>query len=421
MRRSSDHSTTTGAPDSRSWGMNLFLLWQGLFASGVGDALYQLSVGFFVLRLTGSATKVGLLLGLNLCARVAAYPVAGVVVDRLDRRNVLVWTDLLRGSSIVLLSISIGAGVFSIWHLVGVAILTGIGDAFFSTAAYSFVPDLVPEHRLVRVNATVAMARKLSAIVGNSIGGLLFSHLDPAAFFAINGALFLVSGMTELLIKNGKGSLSGTQATGFFERLRDGFKIVLSDRGMSVLFAAMAIVNVIVVGVRVILVQHFETTTRLGSGPYGLMIGAQAFGATAAFVLVGMKGIPSDRRWGVVLTLSLLYSMLTAILILPKSIVALGVLFFLWGIPLPVINALVITLVQTRFARGNRGRVFAVSEMLTFTLLPIGYVLGGGVADSVSAEVAMFGSGILLLAMLSATWLVPTVRTLLVPFSDGQE
>ena len=81
-------------PKNRLWNLNFFLLWQGQFVSAIGDVVYEIALGFWILAVTGSTVIMGTLMAASTIPRVLLAPLAGVIVDRKDRKGLLILMDI---------------------------------------------------------------------------------------------------------------------------------------------------------------------------------------------------------------------------------------------------------------------------------------------------------------------------------------
>ncbi len=111
------------------WNINFFLLWQGQFVSAVGDVIYEIALGFWVLAVTGSTGLMGTLMAAATIPRVIIAPFAGVLVDRSDRKWLLVIMDAVRGIAILAVAMAAYAGVLEIWMVFAAGIVIGTGAA----------------------------------------------------------------------------------------------------------------------------------------------------------------------------------------------------------------------------------------------------------------------------------------------------
>ena len=125
------------------------LLWQGQFVSALGDVVYEIALGFWVLVVTGSTALMGTLFAASTVPRVLLSPFAGVVVDRTDRKRLLVAMDLIRGIFVVVVAIAAFTGNAQAWMVFIVGIANGICAAFFNPAISSVIPDIVSREKLV--------------------------------------------------------------------------------------------------------------------------------------------------------------------------------------------------------------------------------------------------------------------------------
>ena len=100
---------------SKLWNINFLLLWQGQFVSAVGDVAYEIALGFWILAVTGSTGLMGTLLAASTIPRVLLAPFAGVLVDRTDRKWLLVLMDAIRGAVVVLIGIIALTGHAAVW------------------------------------------------------------------------------------------------------------------------------------------------------------------------------------------------------------------------------------------------------------------------------------------------------------------
>ena len=132
--------------------LNFSLLCLATTISMVGDSFYDLAIGFLILSTTGSSTKMGTLMAISILCRVLFSPIAGSVIDRNNKKNILIITDLFRGIFILMLAVLTFYGKLELYHIVSISIIIGICGAFFFPTASSFITELVPKDELVKSN-----------------------------------------------------------------------------------------------------------------------------------------------------------------------------------------------------------------------------------------------------------------------------
>ena len=171
------------------------LLWVGQTVSALGDGAFSIAIAWQVLVLTESATTMGEVLIAQSVPRLVFLLVGGVVADRLPRRLVLLWSDGGRALAVLLIA---GLGwlhLLQLWHLIGLALLFGLADAFFIPAYQSLPPQLVEAEDLASANSLVGLSRQVSTLAGPAFGASFVALAGPALAFAFDGLTFVVSAL----------------------------------------------------------------------------------------------------------------------------------------------------------------------------------------------------------------------------------
>lgn len=176
-------------------------LWVGTGVSALGSFVGSLALSFAVVEtLHASPAAVAALGVVQLAAGGIAAPLAGVLVDRLRRRRLMVVADVGRTAAIAVLPIAHHAGHLSIWLVGGVGALTGIGNVLFNAAYQSHLPRFVGRERIVGANATIAMTVSLAEIAGFASAGWLVHLLGAPNALLVDAVSFVVSAACILAI-----------------------------------------------------------------------------------------------------------------------------------------------------------------------------------------------------------------------------
>src|ERR687893_2929385 len=164
-------------------------LWIGQGTSFVGDAVSMVALVVLVVEITGSASAVGGALVARLLPTIAS-PLAGVLADRLDRRVILVASDLIRAA--LVLGMVFARDLVVLYAL---AFLMGLARTFFNPTIRAAFPSVVGEGDLTRANALVSGAFSVSIMAGPVLGGLLVSATGVNAAFVLDAATYLISAL----------------------------------------------------------------------------------------------------------------------------------------------------------------------------------------------------------------------------------
>jgi len=367
-----------GSPGAspRLWNANFVLLWQGQLVSAIGDVAYEIALGFWILAVTGSTGLMGTLMASSMIPRVLVTPLAGVWVDRGNRKALMVGMDTVRGVAVVLVAVAALTGWIQVWMVFAAGIVIGLAAAFFNPTILSIIPDIVPRERLVQGNSFFSMIRAGSGILGNSLGGLLYALLGAPLMFLANGLSYLFSAGTELFIRVPRVEHAGPRAN-FFGDFKAGVRFVWASTGLRSLMLVAAVLNFFAMIGIVLILPLFQRTEGLGPVRFGIIM-AVFTGA----MLLGMAftaAVKISDRWrypmfllGMAVT-SLAFALVPVWAVFPLMIALAAV----GGFFNAIVNVLIQSIVQLSTPQAMRGKVMGFLEALTGGLMPIGMAVGG--------------------------------------------
>ncbi len=174
------------------------LMWIGQLVSTAGTALTSLAASILVFRLTGSAASVGLMMMATAAPSLLVGLFAGVIVDRYDRKRIMVITELLRAVLIALIPFLVPQNI--IWLYIIVALVSAIGQ-FYDPAHESVLPEIAPEEELAAANSLMAISSFGSTAIGFAASGLIASTASIEWAFWIDAISFLFSALVIMLIR----------------------------------------------------------------------------------------------------------------------------------------------------------------------------------------------------------------------------
>ena len=172
---------------------NFVTFWMGSFVSGLGDAMFLLALSWMVIRATGSAATLGLLMAAMSVPQILLSLMGGVLIDRLDPKRFMMVSDAVRLAAMLFLVAVSFHGMPPLWSLFVVAVIFGMMDAGFWPAAAKFEQDLVAPDQYVQSNGSLMVASQTTQIVGPALAGVLAAtgHFD--VIIALNAATYGVS------------------------------------------------------------------------------------------------------------------------------------------------------------------------------------------------------------------------------------
>jgi len=370
--------------EKKGLGRNFLLLFQGQFVSGVGDALYNIALGFYVLDLTGSTALMGSLMAVGILPGVLFGPFAGAIADRMDRKKIIIWMDVAHGLAILAVAAAAYLGVLSLWHLFAAAVVMGLSSSLFVPAVNGMIPDIVESDKLMRANSMIGYSDSLKDLVGGPIGGMLYTAIGAPLLFLLNGVSFLLSAFSEKFIvavhqmsfaEDGK-----SRWKILLQDCREGFRYMLRSRGIGSFLIFCLLANFFGTVMIFLLLPYFQQSAHLGPAYYGLAVAMMAAGSGAGMLFTTFVNIREQHRT-VVFGLTWVLTSVCFSLMLHFDIAVMFVLLVIGSAGMAVFNVLF----RTAFHQGTpsymRGKVYSIIGMGMNGLMPVSYLLGGLLAQ----------------------------------------
>lgn len=381
------------------------LLYSALGASAA-QWMQTTALGWLALDLTDSTSYVGLVAFMAGVPFLLVSVPAGVLLDRFDRRRVLMTSQVLAAVLACLVATDVISGSVRPWHLLVAACLNGSLQAVLTPTQQSLVPSLVPRKELTNAVGLLSAAQSMTRVVGPSLAGVVIG------FFG-TGATFLVQAFTLLIAFAMMVTASFPAAerrTGVVDSrtMLDGLRLIARREDLKALFLLVTIPALLVFPYISFLPVFARDVLHVGPSGLGLLLGASGLGAVFGSLLVASPRLRrTSGRW--LLMLTVLYGLVVATMTASRSVyltcpmLALGS-----GIGANFMGANN-ALVQHRITDEVRGRVMG-AYMLTSGLMPLGSMPMGLVADHIGAPATIAAFG--LVASLLTVALGLTSRTL---------
>lgn len=226
------------------------LLCQGTLFSTFGAVLYSAAIVYWVYEKNGSTTLMGLLSGITFFVRVLAGPFSGSLSDHLRRRNILVYTDLIRGTLFTVLGILAMNDRLSVVPVVFAALISGACSSLFDPASTSLVPDILDESVLIKGQSLLSGSSTIINLIGTALSGILIVKFGVPVLILVNGICYILSAVSERFIydyPSHKGEEIADLKT-IFSDMREGFVFLKNDKGLLKLGAVALLGNFLISG-----------------------------------------------------------------------------------------------------------------------------------------------------------------------------
>ena len=366
----------------------LFIIWLGQIISGIASSITAVALPIWVFSITGSGTAVGLLEFFFFGSYLLTVLFAGVLIDRYNRKMMMLVYDFLSLSAMAVLLVLESTGNLEVWHLYVSSVFQGIGYAFQSPSYAAAITNMVPKRQFIRANSLIALLNDGPEIFGPLLAGALYLMVGLGGLLALNLMAFVISigALLFVEIPTPRHTLEGGQPQ--HEFLREaiyGVKYIFRRPGLLGLLLIFFTGNLFS-GIALSVAALYPMLL-LRSGNDAEVVGiVQSSGALAAVVagifLTGWGGIRRPVR---AILLGWILSSLLGL-----TLLGLGRVLMIWLIAIvinyifePVVNVSMDAFLQTKIPPDLQGRVFSASDFISQAMVPFTPLLAGFFGDRI--------------------------------------
>ena len=383
--------TTLKRSEPKTGKMQVFLItWFGQVVSLVGSGLTGFALGVYVYQRTGSATLFAFIGLFAVLPRVLFSPVAGSLVDRWDRRKVMILADVGAGVSTLVVAVLLYTDRLDLWHIYAATAAGSFFGTFQWPAYTAAVSQLVPKVHLGRANGMNQFGRAAAEILAPSLAGVLVLSIGLEGVILIDVATFLFAVLALMLVDFPpvERKTGGNTLVDFRNDLTFGWKYILVRRGLFSLLLFQTGVNFIwgMVGALIVpMILSFTSADQLG-----FIITIAGVGMFAGSLLMVAWGGPKRRIEGIV-TFEALSGVCFLLMGFRPNFWPIAVGAFGAHLTIAIVLGSNQSLWQTKVAHEAQGRVFAAQQMFAKAVSPLAYLAAGPLAEKVFEP--LMGSG----------------------------
>jgi MFS family permease len=388
---------------------NFRLFFVGQSISLIGTWMTRVATSWLVYRLSGSALLLGLVGFAGQIPTFLLAPIAGVLVDRLDRRKLLIWTQALAAlQSLALAGLTL-AKVINIREVIWLSALQGLINAFDMPGRQAFLVQMVEDKQdlgnAIALNSSMV---NLARLVGPALAGLVIGAVGEGYCFAIDGISYLAV-IASLLMMRVQATPEKRTASSMLEQLKEGWAYVSGFPPIRTILLLFALLSLM--GMPFMVLMPIFASDILHGGPHtlGFLLGASGVGALISAVSLALRRTVRG---------------LTTMIQISAALFGLGLIGFGLSRSLPVSMFLMLivgfgmmqgmaasnTVIQTLVPEDMRGRVMSYYTMAFVGMTPFGSLLAGGLAHRLGAPRAVIITGAFCLA--GATWFSTQLKSI---------
>ena len=397
---------------ARSWRRPFFTIWTGQQISLVGSQVAQFALVWWLTTTTGSATVLASATLVALVPQIALGPIAGALVDRWDRRHVMIVADVLIALVSLGLAVVFLAGRMQVWHVYLVVLARSLGSAFHWPAMAASTSLFVPKDQLSRIAGLNQIMNGGLNIVSPAIGAFLISIMPLSGVMFVDAGTAMAGILPLFFIPIPKPPRAEVrEKLSVWKDLQEGFRYVRAWPALVLLIAIALLIKLALTPAFSLLPLLVKNHFHGGPAQLGAFEAIFGVGVIAGGVLLGAWG--GFRRkiktiQGGVLILGV---GITALAFAPGNVLLAGLAcLFAMGFAIPMIDGPFLAILQATVAPEIQGRVFGVAGSLLSLSSPLGLVLAGPLSDRLGLSVWYAAAGVLSLLLGAFGFLIPTLR-----------
>jgi predicted MFS family arabinose efflux permease len=370
------------------------LLWAGSFTSSVGTWMQSVAQSWLLFTITNKASYLAWAEGLQQAPFLVFSLVGGVLADRLDRRRILLLSQVVQLTSAFLLAFLVYTNRVEVWIILVLALVVGIAQSFGGPAYQALVPTLVDREDLPNAVALNSIQFNLARVVGPVLAGAAFATLGAAACFGLNGLSFFAVIVALLALK--RGAPTGTASGSVMENLKAGLAATYADRSLRGLIGLSFVGSLCAFPLLTFLPVFAKDVFHGDVKVLATFLAVFGLGAVCGAIGAAWFG-HVKRRGALAVAMQMAFGALMIGFSLSRTKWVSYPLLFLAGAALMIVFAMFMTLVQTNVADAMRGRVVSVYSLAFRGAMPLGNLVAGLLVGLLPAPWVLAGNGMLLL------------------------
>ncbi|MBV7333375.1 MFS transporter [Chloroflexi bacterium TSY] len=395
-----------------------FIIWGGQAFSLLGSNLVQFALIWYLTTTTGSATVLAIASMIGLLPQILLGPIAGTLVDRWDRRVVMIIADTVIATTVLLLALCFLLNWTPLWLIYLVMFIRSLGSAFHWPAMQASTPLLIPEKHLTRVAALNQGLYNAMNIVPPALAALLLGWLPMQGILAIDvgTAIIAIIPLLFIHIPNPTRQDLTTQdeqeenKPSVLDDLRAGFAFVWGWIGLRIIVGLVLVVNLFFAPANALFPLLVTETFGGGALELAWVQGSVGLGGVLGGLLLGVWGGFKNRMLTSILGLFLQGIGFLIVGFAPNSaLLLLMVTMGLMGIANPIINGPFFAALQATVPNAIQGRVLTLISSSLQATTPIGLLIAGPLADRLGVQIIYILCGIVMLMNGIIYFITPSV------------
>lgn len=380
----------------KSWKQKTGLFLSSQAISLFGSSLVQYAIIWYITLQTKSGVMTTIATLCGFIPQVLISLFAGVWADKYNKKMLIILADGAIACSTLIIAVLFLTGIDSMWLLFLVLVIRSFGSGIQTPTTTSFIPEIVPEDKLMRVNGVNSSIQSIMLILSPAASGALLANVDLGYIFFID-VITAVIGITIFSFVRVHYQKRGKEKVDYFASIKEGISYTRNHRLVSRLMVYLLLANVLIAPLAIL--TPLLVTRSFGADPWYLTLNEMVFfigNIVGGVVISAWGGFKNKMR--TIGTGCLICGALSVLLGLPFPFTAYLIWMGLCGVTMPMFNTPFITLFQETVDADKQGRVFSLISVVTGAIMPLAMIVFGPLADYVKIEYILIVTGLLFIA-----------------------
>ena len=374
---------------------NFRLFWTGYMVSLVGTWMQIVARGWLVLELTHSPFWLGMVGFANAVPVLLLSLWAGEVADRVSKRVLVLWTQILSMLATFALAALTLTGLIEVWHVMAISVFMGVLFAFDAPSRQAFTVELVGKDDLLNAVALNSAIFNGARVAGPAVGAVALAWQGPGLAFLLNGLSFIAV-IVGLLRMNMPKFERVKKSENSFNRIIEGLRYVRHHETISTLMILVVTSSIFAFPYATLMPIFADTVLHVGKEGYGTLMAVSGVGSlVGALSLTWQSGRTSVKRGRLIIIGSIGLPLFLGVFAFSQNYLLSLAMLAGVGWTMISVNATTNTVIQTTVPDELRGRVSGVFAFLFIGMAPFGNLQSGLIADHFGAPAAVgFGAAV---------------------------
>lgn len=396
-----------------SWKPLFFTIWGGQVFSLLGSRIVQFALVWWLTKTTGSGTVLAMATMAAIIPGVVLGPFIGPLIDRWNRRTIMLVADSLIALATAFLAVLFVLGVVEIWHVYVIMFARSIGGAFHWPSMQASTTLMVPQQHYSRIAGLNQSLQGIASIIGPALGALLLELVPMQAVLAVDVVTAAIAVIPLLLIAIPQPTSVVRARPSFVREMAEGFRFLVSWPGLLGVVILVALLNFLFAPAGALM--PLLVTNHFGGGAFhlaGLQM-AMGIGIIGGGILLTVWGGFRRRIATALFGIVFLGGGAVLLGLTPPTLFALAIFAtLLCGIMQPIVNGSFMAVLQASTPPDLQGRLFSLIGSATGAMMPLGLAIAGPLSDRFGANTWFLVGGIAAILLGGVAFFIPAIMTL---------